>query len=339
MPPGNRDVTLLWFIDLCCKPARLLTKAGTGPSATGRILLNVNAHVELALWILNFALKLLLVLALFWRKLHRRFPIFFAYVLFELVDFVMLFPIHQYGSYDLYFYTYWSSAVIELAIGFKVIHEVFLDVFRPYHTLKDLGTVLFKWASLVMILVALVVAVSTPGGQSPIVMAVTSLQRCMRVIQCGLVLFLLLFAGYLAVSWKQHAFGIVLGFGVFASAQLTWNALFAGGLINEQTCAMINGLSYCGAVLIWLGYAASKRVPREASPLVSQRWEQSLTDLQHPVPAHSLIPMFEGMVDRAFSNTPGGNESQTFSTKLMQDSSTALNLNDSISLARLHSLR
>jgi len=51
-----------------------------------------------------------------------------------------------------------------VVLGFKVIHEVFLDVFRPYHTLRDLGSVLFKWAGLVMLMVACVVAASTPSG-------------------------------------------------------------------------------------------------------------------------------------------------------------------------------
>jgi hypothetical protein len=36
-----------------------------------------------------------------------------------------------------------------------------------------------------------------------------------------------------------------------------------------------------------------------------QRWEQSLNDIQHPVAPDSLIPMFEGMVDRALSRTNG----------------------------------
>ena len=39
------------------------------------------------------------------------------------------------------------------------------------------------------------------------------------------------------------------------------------------------------------------------SLLQPQRWEQSLTDIHHPLPADSLIPMFEGMVDRALSRT------------------------------------
>jgi len=260
-------------------------------------------------------------------------------VVFELVDFAVLFPIHQYGSYNLYFFTYWISAIVELGIGFKVIHEVFLDVFRPYHTLKDLGTVLFKWAALVMILVAVIVGLSRPSGQPPIVLAVTTMQRCVRVIQCGLVLFLLFFARYLAVSWKQHAFGIVSGFGLFASAQLAGSALFAGGLVGDLTYGLIIGLSYCCAMLIWLGYALTKGLPRQVSPLVSQRWEHSLTDLQHPAGADSLIPMFEGMVDRAFSRTSGEQDLDVSSPKTLMRQETSLSLEAPIPFPRLQSVR
>ena len=58
-------------------------------------------------------------------------------------------------------------------------------------------------------------------------------------------------------------------------------------------------------ILIWLGYAvfqSSARMP-EASLLASQRWERGLSDLQNPSRGDSLIPMFESMVDRAFSRT------------------------------------
>src|SRR5215510_8847919 len=151
---------------------------------------------------------------MFSRKLHRKFPVFFLYLLAQIVIFTILFPTYASGSYERFFYAYWVSAVVSLALGFKVIHEIFLDVFQPYHTLKDLGSVLFKWAGLVMLLVAGVVAAASPASnQVPIVQAVLTVQRCVRVIQCGLVLFLLVFSRYLGVSWKQQSFGIALGFG------------------------------------------------------------------------------------------------------------------------------
>ncbi len=237
----------------------------------------MNAKVQLV-WLLHPALELLLAAAMLWRKLHRTFPIFFAYIIFQLVNFAVLFPIQRTGNYDLYFYAYWIGALISLGIGFKVIHEIFMDVFRPYHTLRDLGTVLFKWAALVMFFVALVVAAASPAGQSPIVQAVVTVQRCVRVIQCGLILFLLVFSKYLGVSWRQQSFGIALGFGGFASVELAGNALYSGGQINSSTVAFLNTAAYCCAIVAWLGYALFKPASRESATnlLMSQRWEQSL---------------------------------------------------------------
>jgi hypothetical protein len=64
--------------------------------------------------------------------------------------------------------------------------------------------------------------------------------------------------------------------------------------------------AYNLAIVVWVGYMASKQSAREDKTvlLTTQRWDQSLTDLQPSDSPDSLIPMFEGMVDRAFSRTP-----------------------------------
>jgi hypothetical protein len=280
----------------------------------------MNANVQLALWIAHPLLELSLAAVMFWRRLHRTFPVFFAYIVFQVVNFLVLFPIYRSGRIMPYFYAYWISAAISLAIGFKVIHEIFLDVFRPYHTLKDLGTVLFKWAALVMLLVAMVVTAASPGGtNTPLAEAVIIGQRCVRVIQCGLILFLLVFSKYLGVSWRQQSFGIALGFGGFASVELVGLALFSGGKIHSHTLSLINTSAYSVAILVWIGYALLKPASREATAnlLMSQRWDQGLGDLRRPVTDDSLIPMFERMVDRAFSHTPKDAEGGEIEDKLL----------------------
>lgn len=268
----------------------------------------MNAQIQLGLWIAHPVLQLGVAGIFYWRKLHRQFPIFFFYLLFQVLNFCIVFPAYRYGSYPQYFYSYWGLQAVSLGLGFKIIHEIFLDVFRPYHALKDLGSVLFKWAALVMMLVAIVVAAASPTTQQgPIVQAVVTVQRCVRVSQCGLILFLLVFSKYLGVSWRQHSFGISLGFGSFAGAELLMIALNASGNASEVTVAEVNMIAYNAAVLLWLGYAYIKSSAREnpANLLMSQRWNQSLGDMHSPLPADSLIPMFEGMVDRAFSRTNG----------------------------------
>jgi len=245
---------------------------------------------------------------MFRQELHRLFPVFFSYICFQIVAFCVLFPMNHWGnfSYTQYFWCYWACSAVNLVLGFMIIYEIFLDVFRPYHTLKDLGSVLFKWAALVMSLVGFVVAASSPlGDQGPIVQAVITVTRCVRVAQVGLVLFLLVFSRYLGVSWKQHSFGISLGLGLSAGVELGSLAFHVSGHASEVLVHVVNLVAYNAAILIWFTYSVLKRAERAPGTelFASYRWEKSLTDLQTPGQGDSLIPMFESMVDRAFSRT------------------------------------
>lgn len=268
----------------------------------------MNWHSQIvyqSLWCTHPILQLAVAVALWQRKLHQRFPVFFSYILAQIVIFAVTFPLWRAGNYEWFFWMYWLGAVVSAILGFKVIHEVFLDVFRPYHTLKDLGTVVFRWALVVMLMVSAVVAFSSSPTYDPIVQAVTTLQRSVRFLQFGLVVFLLLFSRYLGVSRRQHSLGIALGFGSYAGAELVLLALGSGGLLHKEGLALANMVTFNLAMLVWLGYALASEVVQEtaAKHLQTQRWEQGLTDLQHPVDSHSLIPMFEGMVERAFSRS------------------------------------
>jgi hypothetical protein len=257
------------------------------------------------LWVAHPVLQTVIAGTMLRRGQHREFKYFFAYIVTQILTFVVVFSTWWYNN-PAYFYLSWLGTAASVALGFKVIHEAFLDVFRPFHTLRDLGTVLFKWAGLVMLLVAGVVSVSTNSSDTvPWVQAIMTAQRCVRIIQVGMVLFLLVFARYLGVSRRQHSFGIALGFGTFAVVELTLIASWAGDHLSSLSMGLINMGAYNAALLIWLGYTLAKSPARDAAStlLRPQRWEQSLSDIQHPLPADSLIPMFEGMVDRALSRT------------------------------------
>src|SRR6202163_932463 len=268
--------------------------------------MNLHSHTAvLCLWCAQPLLQSVLAVILWRRKLHKQFPVFFIFLLAQVVNFAVTFPLWLTGNYNLYFAPFWLGEAVNAVLGFKVIHEIFIDVFRPYHTLKDLGTLLFKWAGVVMLLVSVVVAFSNSFDQSPLVHAVTTLQRSVRIVQLGLILFMLLFSSFLGVSRKQASFGISLGFGFFAGVELMLMALNSGGFVRPGNLNLINMVTYILAVLVWLGYSLSRKAVRVAAVnrLQTQRWEQGLADLQHPLPSDSLIPMFEGMVERAFSRS------------------------------------
>jgi hypothetical protein len=298
----------------------------------------MNANFQLAshiLWIAHPVLQFAVAMVMLWRGLHRKFPVFFTYLLVQIVDFAVVFPVYIEGDYQAFFYAYWIFAAINLILGFLVIHEIFVDVFRPYHTLKDLGTVLFKWAGLVMLLVAGVVAAGTsPSVHGPLTQAILTVERCVRVIQCGLVLFLIIFARYLGISWKQRSCGIALGFGSFAAVELLIVAISSSRTVNNAVSGLVLLITYTGSILVWLVYMGVKRrLPQSpTAQLASQRWDQSLNDIQHPATDDSLIPLFENMVDRALSRSHEDHHEEGFdmverTEKILNSlSSTAANL-------------
>lgn len=263
-----------------------------------------------ALWIMHPLLEAGIALFMLRRGLFRQFKFFFAYIITQLATFAVLFPAFFWRSSEALFYLYWGFDAVSVTCGFLVIHEVFVDVFKFFHTLRDLGTVLFKWAGLVMLLAAAVVSVSANSAQmSPWIQAIITSQRCVRIIQVGMVMFLLFFAQYVGVSRKQHSFGIALGFGSFAVIELILICSWVGNHVGEPWMSIINMGAYNTSLTLWLTYMAVKRPVRDLSRslLQPQRWEQSLSDIHHPLPPDSLIPMFEGMVDRALSRTAPAN--------------------------------
>jgi len=258
-----------------------------------------------ALWIAHPVLQTGIAAIMFHRGLHRKFKFFFGYILVQIITFSAMFPA-MWHNYSAAFYIFWVCDALSVAFGFGVIHEVFVDVFRAFHTLRDLGTVLFKWAGLVMLLVAGVVSVSTNSSQvAPWMQAIVTSQRCVRIIQVGMVLFLLFFAHYVGVSRRQHSFGIALGFGSFAVIELVLICSWVGNHLGGAWLSILNMSAYNSTLLVWFGYVALRSPARDASLslLQPQRWEQGLSDIHHTLPADSLIHMFEGMVDRALSRT------------------------------------
>jgi hypothetical protein len=261
---------------------------------------------SLYLWCAQPVLESAVALVLWKRKLHKQFPVFFSFLLTQIAIFAATFPL--FGRADMYlwyFWLYWIGEAVGAILGFKVIHEIFLDVFRPYHSLKDLGTPIFKWAGVVMLLVSVVVAASNSFGRDPVTQAVTTLDRSVYVVQVGLILFLVIFSRFLGVSRRQLSFGIALGCGSFAGAELLLLAMYTGKFIGHSRLDALNMLSFDLSLAIWLTYSIFAKAVREVSvnPLRTQRWEHSLAGLQHTSNSDSLIPMFEGMVERAFSRS------------------------------------
>jgi len=267
--------------------------------------------VSNVLWASQPLLQSAVVFSLWRKRLHKEFPVFIAYLLAQIAIVVVLLPFFNFAS-DQIFYRYWTflnwgASFIGFSLAFKVLHEIFMDVFRPYHSMKDLGTILFRWGALVMLLVGVVVAASTRADIPLVDQALVAVQRCVRLAQMGMVLFLIAFASHLGIRWKHRSFGLALGFGFFATTELVVYAvaLNGRGFLSPSAATMANMASYEISILIWLAYCwmSSPVEITTSTRLKTQRWDRSLNEVQNPSPADSLIPMFESMVERALARS------------------------------------
>ena len=275
----------------------------TSDSAATESTFMTSPQLQTALWVVQPVLLGALALIMRRRKLHKDFPVFFWFAVIQVITFAIQFPIYRIGAYRIYFVMFWIGAALNLALEFKIIHEVFTDIFRPYHALKDLGTALFKWAAVVMVLVSGVFITTSSAWSDPVGRDVLILQRCVEVIQCGMLLFLLAFCKPLGVSWRRQSFGIALGFGLSAGSELISYGLFFGGHVSNNVLSITTMMFYNIGICLWLFYSNLNRTEVAVTVLVPQRWDNALMDLHAQGEPDSLIPMFEDMVDRAFSKT------------------------------------
>src|SRR4051812_13287263 len=170
--------------------------------------------LDYALWLAAPVFQLAILAFMRRRKLSAEFPFFFTYTAFQVLSVAVLFTIFHFTPNN-YFYAYWTSAALGIMLGFAVIHEIFSYTIRPYIGLRELGNLLFKWAALLLVLVGALLATSSSGMSSrQLISAIVDVERGVRLMQCGLLLFIYLCSSYLGLTWKNFACGLALGFGI-----------------------------------------------------------------------------------------------------------------------------
>src|SRR5215467_7527237 len=161
--------------------------------------------LDYALWVTSPVLQTAVVVLLMRRGLHREYPFFFNYTILSIVSEPILFFVHEYASYTAYYYAYWINTGLSVLVSFAVLQEIFKDAFRPYEALRDLGVILFRWSALVVFLVGVMWAINAAHKPENGVMqdAFLLAERSLRLMQCGLVFFLLLFSEYLGIPHRS----------------------------------------------------------------------------------------------------------------------------------------
>ena len=258
--------------------------------------------IDYVFWFAAPLLQAGVLVCMFRRALHRDYPFFFNYTLLQVVSVPALAIIYHY-SYKAYYYGYFVNVGLSILLSFAVLQEIFKDAFRPYEALRDLGVILFRWSALVVFLVGVMWAINASYRPENGVVQDTFLlaERSLRLMQCGLVFFMLLFSEYLGIPHRSFLFGITLGFGFFAAVNmLVVTGASHHGILKHAALSQINSAAYLMTVMIWFGYtlAASPSSSKVTEAVRSKHWNSALQDARVPVPVDSLLDTMDRTVER-----------------------------------------
>jgi hypothetical protein len=210
-------------------------------------------------WVAGPVLEIALLVCMVHRKLHLVFPRFFSYIAFQALTAGLLFLTYRFHE-DSYFDAYWTGNAISVILTVAVMDEMLQHVFKEYGGAQNLGSVIFRWACGLLLVLAIVTAFTSQEGSADRVVAVVlTFDRSVRVMQCGLFCLLMILCRLLKNCWRQQVFGIALGFGVFASIELILVsvAMRYGGAAGA-TISMLKSAAYNAVTILWIGYLAQQ---------------------------------------------------------------------------------
>ena len=247
-----------------------------------------------ALWVARVALQAILLLILVRREISRQFPIFFVYTIWHvLTGSVNVFIV--YSGLPFAGYYYYESYRIEVAgdaiLGFCILYELFRQLLRDYPVLKSTAKSLYRQTVLLFLALALALAWYAPAySPGMLIPSLAVLQRSVRLLQCGLLAFLFVFAHSFGLSWKNRTFGIALGFGIAATISLVLAAIrvhltaVLDPTLPKGIMELVNQTGDFSAVSVWMAYVLAPEPKRiDVSPTLPDEnlgnWNSALRRL------------------------------------------------------------
>jgi hypothetical protein len=256
-----------------------------------------------ASWLVGPVLQITLLIFMIQRKLQVVFPRFFSYIVLQIVKSGILFLIYRYRNQN-YFDAYWSGNAISVLVAVAVMDEILHNLLKQYGGLQSLTSMIFRWACGLLLLLSIVNAFSSQQTSADrVVSAVLAFDRSVRVMQCGLFILLMILCRILRNCWRQHVFGIALGFGIFASIELMLVSIvmhFGDG--PAAILSLAKSAAYNGVTLLWIIYLSRQGesiLEIEMAPQLSALNVSFITSTQ--AGDSGFLSMVEQAVDRVLS--------------------------------------
>ncbi len=229
---------------------------------------------DLIPWLGSLALEILLVFFILKNGIHKRFPVFFSYVIFDILRAIIL-PAILYATprtYN-YYYGYWICVAVEYTITLLIILEVFTYIFRSHIKHKSGVIRAFTTFALILLLASIILLLRPSIPVKHLTGIILTANRSVSLLMSGLLFFMWSYSSRIGFSMRDHVWGIVFGLGVYSSISLIVAAIhaFTGQMCPGWVSTMPH-FAYLASTLIWNAYLFRKEP--EIPPLTDEEFEQ-----------------------------------------------------------------
>jgi hypothetical protein len=233
------------------------------------------------LWLGPHLWQVLIAVLMVRRRLHREYPIFFAYTILQIILNPVLFVLDH--RRDVAAITYWrvhyAGLLISAGLRFGIIHELYRYVLQPYPVLAKLSSRVLRWSAVVLVFVAVLASAYFPWNDVPLFAGINTLDRGVALMQAGLLSVILLFSSYFRLSWKNYAFGIAAGMGIFSAVDLARSSMRIA-LGPSYLFDFVSMSVYQICVFVWLAYllapAPAQKPVKQVPDHNLQEWNNEL---------------------------------------------------------------
>lgn len=223
------------------------------------------------LWWGELPLQAVLLAVLVRKRSYRIFPWFFAYTLIAVTAGICRFLTQNHHA--IYSKVYWTTEAVYPLLGVAVMYEVFRSVFRNFSRLWWFAPI-FPLTAILCLALTISRSLTVPSGLHAGALAwIVGAELGVRLLQVALFALLVMLVLLFGVRWRQQAFGICAGYGLYATvALLTTTRFYEIGTKFKYLWGAVSVIAYSIAVLIWLWYFSLPieiEPPRAEQPPVS----------------------------------------------------------------------
>jgi len=215
--------------------------------------------IWLYLWVTPHLLLAAIAVLMFRKGLHKDFPIFFSYLLFEFLQFCFLFAVRpREGAPSLmYIRVDMFTVAGSVALRFGTLRELFESPLARSVPLRQAMARILNWGTVVLVgLASVFIGALYYNILHHRVFAGYVVIEALNTAQCGLLALVFLWHRFLSLRMSPFAFGIAVGMGLVAGLEPFLRALNDSlGARYLRVPDLLQMGVYHAAVVIWLYFA------------------------------------------------------------------------------------